>query len=233
MTFVILGFDGPDGASRRKVHRPAHLDTIAALDVERRVVLAGPADRWSQQSDRHHRRVPCRRGSVRPNRSLYRQRRLRTSRDTSLSADLSQRKLRRLVASSACPNRSRHCAVRKKINRFSSESSIDTLASAEEQVLLKAKRNAVEQSGVYIETISEDREISRGETASRLPSLSIRTIAAAVTETGERPAFYVKIRATVHLDWLLEALKRLKSDEQLADHHRQLHNGIQPNQDAA
>ncbi|MGH7229773.1 MAG: tetratricopeptide repeat protein, partial [Nitrospiraceae bacterium] len=109
----------------------------------------------------------------------------------------------------------------------------DTLASAEEQVLLRAKRKAVEQSGVYIETVFEDRETSRGETTSRLQSLGIRTIAAAVTETdilekyrsleAERPVFYVKIRATVHLDWLVEAIRRLKSDEQLADHHHQLH----------
>src|SRR5918911_866038 len=34
----------------------------------------------------------------------------------------------------------------------------DSLASAEEDVLLRAKRKAVEEAGVYIETATEDRE---------------------------------------------------------------------------
>lgn len=42
MKFVILGYDGPDGAAKRRVHRPAHLERIAALDAQGRVVLAGP-----------------------------------------------------------------------------------------------------------------------------------------------------------------------------------------------
>jgi uncharacterized protein YciI len=42
MTFVILGFDGPDGAAKRKIHRPAHLARMEALDAKRQVVLAGP-----------------------------------------------------------------------------------------------------------------------------------------------------------------------------------------------
>lgn len=42
MKFVILGFDGPDGAAKRKVHRPAHLARLEALDAQGRVVLAGP-----------------------------------------------------------------------------------------------------------------------------------------------------------------------------------------------
>ena len=42
MKFVILGFDGPDGAAKRKVHRPAHLARMEALDAQGRVVLAGP-----------------------------------------------------------------------------------------------------------------------------------------------------------------------------------------------
>lgn len=42
MKFVILGFDGPDGAAKRKVHRPAHLARMDALDAQGRVVLAGP-----------------------------------------------------------------------------------------------------------------------------------------------------------------------------------------------
>jgi uncharacterized protein YciI len=42
MKFVILGFDGPDGAALRKIHRPAHLARMDALDSQGRVVLAGP-----------------------------------------------------------------------------------------------------------------------------------------------------------------------------------------------
>lgn len=42
MKFVILGFDGPDGVAKRKVHRPAHLARMDALDAQGRVVLAGP-----------------------------------------------------------------------------------------------------------------------------------------------------------------------------------------------
>lgn len=109
----------------------------------------------------------------------------------------------------------------------------DTLASAEDQVLMKAKRKAVEQSGVYIETLFRDVENSTGDGTSRLQALSVRTIAAAVTETeilekrhsveGDRIVLYVKLRAKVHLDWLAETIKRLQADEQLAAHHRQLH----------
>ncbi len=42
MIFVILGFDGPDGEARRKVHRPAHLANLEPLDQVGRVLLAGP-----------------------------------------------------------------------------------------------------------------------------------------------------------------------------------------------
>lgn len=42
MKFVILGFDGPEGAAKRNVHRPAHLARMDALDAQGRVVLAGP-----------------------------------------------------------------------------------------------------------------------------------------------------------------------------------------------
>lgn len=41
MKFVILGFDGPDGAEKRKVHRPAHLAKMDVLDSQQRVILAG------------------------------------------------------------------------------------------------------------------------------------------------------------------------------------------------
>jgi uncharacterized protein YciI len=42
MMFVILGFDGPDGQAKRKIHRAAHLANLAPLDRQGRVVLAGP-----------------------------------------------------------------------------------------------------------------------------------------------------------------------------------------------
>ena len=42
MKFAILGFDGPDGQAKRKVHRPAHLEKIDALSEQGRVILAGP-----------------------------------------------------------------------------------------------------------------------------------------------------------------------------------------------
>jgi hypothetical protein len=42
MKFVILGFDGPDGQEKRKLHRPAHLANLEPLVKQGRVVLAGP-----------------------------------------------------------------------------------------------------------------------------------------------------------------------------------------------
>lgn len=108
----------------------------------------------------------------------------------------------------------------------------DTFVMAEEHVLLRAKRKAIEESGIYLEATSKDIETHAGDHTARLNSLGIRTLAAAVTETeilekrrsldGDRLTFYVRIRATVQLDWLFEAIKRLKSDEQLAANQRQL-----------
>ena len=108
----------------------------------------------------------------------------------------------------------------------------DTLAGAEENALLRAKRKAVEEAGVYIEALSQDIETHAAGKTSRLNSLGVRTLTAAVTEVetlekrraldGERLVFYVKIRATVHLDTLAQAIARLQSDERLAEHHRQL-----------
>ncbi len=108
----------------------------------------------------------------------------------------------------------------------------DTLAWAEENVLLRAKRKAIEEAGVYIEASSQDVETISGGKTSRTNSLGVRTIAAAVTTTeilenrrsmeNDRLLFYVKIRATIEMDKLQAAIKRLKSDEQLAINHRQL-----------
>ena len=42
MKFVILGFDGPDGQTKRKIHRPAHLASLEPLSRDGKVILAGP-----------------------------------------------------------------------------------------------------------------------------------------------------------------------------------------------
>lgn len=40
--FVLLGWDGPHGPARRKLHRNAHLERLRLLQAENRVLLAGP-----------------------------------------------------------------------------------------------------------------------------------------------------------------------------------------------
>ena len=85
----------------------------------------------------------------------------------------------------------------------------DTLATAEEKVLQRAQRKAVEEAGVYLESTFYDLEQeSQGRTI-RNTSWEIRTIAAAVTETevldshrsfeNDRPVFFIRIRANVDL----------------------------------
>lgn len=108
----------------------------------------------------------------------------------------------------------------------------DTLAGAEEKVLQRAQRKAVEEAGVYLESTFHDVEKESGGRSTQTSSLEIRTIAAAVTETEilefkrsfdlNRPVFFVRIRATVNLSSLAEAIRRLQSDQQLAQHFRQL-----------
>jgi tetratricopeptide (TPR) repeat protein len=108
----------------------------------------------------------------------------------------------------------------------------DTLAGAEEKVLQRAQRRAVEEAGIYLESTFLDVEKDSGGRVSQTSSLEIRTIAAAITQTeilesrrsfeNERPVFFIRIRATVNLDSLAEAVRRMKSDEQLARHFRQL-----------
>jgi len=108
----------------------------------------------------------------------------------------------------------------------------DTLAGAEEKVLQRAQRNAVEEAGVYLESTFHDVEKESGGRSTQTSSLEIRTIAAAITETEilesrrsfelDRPVFFVRIRATVNLSGLAEAIRRLQSDQQLAQHFRQL-----------
>ena len=108
----------------------------------------------------------------------------------------------------------------------------DTLAGAEEKVLQRAQRNAVEEAGVYLETTFHDVEKESGVKSTHTSSLEIRTIAAAITETEilesrrsfelDRPVFFVRIRATVNVSSLAEAIRRLQSDQQLTQHFRQL-----------
>ena len=108
----------------------------------------------------------------------------------------------------------------------------DTLAGAEEKDLQRAQRKAVEEAGVYLETTFHDVEKESGGRSTQISSLEIRTIAAAVTETEilesrrsfelDRPVFFVRIRATVNVSSLTEAIRRLQSDQQLAQNFRQL-----------
>jgi uncharacterized protein YciI len=40
--FALIGYDGPRGLEKRKLHRDAHLAKLAPLDAAGRVVHAGP-----------------------------------------------------------------------------------------------------------------------------------------------------------------------------------------------
>jgi uncharacterized protein len=42
MTFVILGFDGPNGQNKRKTYRAAHLASLQSLSRAGRLIMAGP-----------------------------------------------------------------------------------------------------------------------------------------------------------------------------------------------
>ncbi len=108
----------------------------------------------------------------------------------------------------------------------------DTLAGAEGKVLQRAQRKAVEEAGIYLESTFHDVEKESGGRSTQTSWQEIRTIAAAVTETKilesrrsfelDRPVFFVRIRATVNVSSLAEAIRRLQSDQQLARHFRQL-----------
>lgn len=108
----------------------------------------------------------------------------------------------------------------------------DTLAIAEERVLQRAQRKAVEEAGIYLESTFRDYETVRNGKSTQISSLEIRTLTAAITKTdvlesrrsfeNNRPVFTVRIRAVVNLDHLQEAVRRWRSEEQLAAHFRQL-----------
>jgi tetratricopeptide (TPR) repeat protein len=108
----------------------------------------------------------------------------------------------------------------------------DTLAGAEEQVMQRAKRRAVEEAGVYLESTFHDFENESQGRTTRKTSWEIRTITAAVTETEilesrrsfdhDRPVFFIRIRASVDLQHLADAIQRFQSEAQLARHFREL-----------
>jgi tetratricopeptide (TPR) repeat protein len=108
----------------------------------------------------------------------------------------------------------------------------DTLAQAEEKVLQRAKRKAIEEAGIYIESTLLDIEKTAGGRSFQASSLEIRTIASAITKTEilessrsfeqDRPSFFVRIRALVDLDHLQDAIRRWQSEQQLAEHFRRL-----------
>jgi tetratricopeptide (TPR) repeat protein len=108
----------------------------------------------------------------------------------------------------------------------------DTLAAAEERVLQRAQRKAVEEAGLYIESTFLDREKTEAGTNLQISSLEIRTIAGAITKTeilesrrifvNDRPNLYVRIRAIVDLDSLKAAVRKWHSEQRLAEHYRRL-----------
>lgn len=108
----------------------------------------------------------------------------------------------------------------------------DTLGMAEDKVLQRAQRKAVEEAGVYLESTFHDYESVHNGKRTQISSLGIRTLAAAITKTDvlesrrslehDRPVFTIRIRAVVNLDQLQEAVRRWRSEEQLAAHFRQL-----------
>jgi hypothetical protein len=83
------------------------------------------------------------------------------------------------------------------------------VAGAEEKVLQRALRRAVEEAGIYLEAAFHDFEKESQGRSTHTTSLEIRTVAAAITETeilesrrsfeNDRPVFFLRIRATVDL----------------------------------
>ena len=108
----------------------------------------------------------------------------------------------------------------------------DTLAIAADKVLRQAQRRAVEEAGIYLEATFHDVEQSTGDKSTHTSALEIRTLAAAITKTeilesrrffeNDRPTFFIRIRAVINLDSLKEAILRWRSEQQFAEHFRQL-----------
>jgi len=108
----------------------------------------------------------------------------------------------------------------------------DTLTGAEEKVLQRAQRKAIEEAGLYLEATFQDFEREFQGQRIQNSTLEIRTIAAGIAETEilesrrsfekDRPVFFVRIRATVDVEGLVAAVHRLRSEEKLSQHFRQL-----------
>ncbi|MGE0644284.1 MAG: tetratricopeptide repeat protein [Nitrospira sp.] len=108
----------------------------------------------------------------------------------------------------------------------------DTLAIAEQRVLQRAQRRAVEQAGVYIESTFHDIERSEAGSSTQSSALEVRTIAAAITKTeilearrsflNDRPSFHIRIRAVVDLNNLHAAIQRWQTEQRLANHFHRL-----------
>ena len=108
----------------------------------------------------------------------------------------------------------------------------DTLAAAEERVLQRAQRKAVEEAGLYIESTFLDREKTEAGGSVQISSLEIRTIAGAITKTeilesrrtfvNDRPNLYIKIRAIIDLESLQAAVRKWHSEQRLAAPYRRL-----------
>lgn len=108
----------------------------------------------------------------------------------------------------------------------------DTLAEAEERVLQRAQRRAVEEAGLYIESTFLDREKAEAGVSHQISSLEIRTITGAITKTevlesrrtfaDDRPSFYVRIRALVDLDGLKAAVLKWHTEQRFAEHYHRL-----------
>lgn len=108
----------------------------------------------------------------------------------------------------------------------------DTLAVAEERVLQRAQRKAVEEAGLYIESTFQDRERTEAGMSLQISSLEVRTNTAAIIKTeilesrrtfaNDRLSFYVRIRAVVDLDSLKTAVQRWQSELRFAEHNRRL-----------
>jgi tetratricopeptide (TPR) repeat protein len=107
----------------------------------------------------------------------------------------------------------------------------DTLAIAEERAPATCPTQS-RRRPIYLESTFHDYETVRNGKSSQISSLEIRTLAAAITKTDvlesrhsfehDRPVFTIRIRAVVNLDHLQEAVRRWRSEEQLAAHFKQL-----------
>lgn len=108
----------------------------------------------------------------------------------------------------------------------------DTLTVAEQRVLQRAQRKAVEEAGLYIESTFLDREKTEAGMSRQVSSLEIRTIAGAITKTevlesrrtftDDRPSLYVRIRAVVDLDSLKTAVRRWHAEQRFVEHYHRL-----------